>query len=239
MSRMILNQAVACGGTARGFDQGQSSMTCAVFGSDWLAAKLKADGSDPVFEQAEPKQPDLNAVPFYFAGTPESAVAGSYEMGKLMDFDGRQKVQVKVCDYKPKPEYLKAATEMKNTWGPFGNLIKPRVIEYLKQRAGLQLGGQAPEFTVSPPDEAELAGLLVYLKKPGNNVWALRPQEIGQTGHIMATYCTAERFWIFDSLRGEAGVPLEQVDNWFSSEYVKSYLGRYGTFSAWSFVPQE
>jgi hypothetical protein len=102
--------------------------------------------------------------------------------------------------------------------------------------AGLVL--PAERRPAAAPGTAEYEGrqkLLAYFGQPGNNVWSLYPVG-GGTGHIMATCCTADHFWIFDSQCGEASIPISQLGNWFASEYVVNYLNKYQTFGASSYV---
>jgi hypothetical protein len=247
VSRYILGQAVACGGTARGFNQGVGSASCGVFASDWLADRLA--GTDAVFQKTTPVAKDLRGLAFYFAGTGESGVDGRYSMGTIVSpGDGPARVEVTVRDYVPTKDYASAADDIKKTWGSMAVLIIPRVTSYLQTTAGLVKPGKDAAFEVSrhdmpatgPADDEEekqaRLALLAYFRNPGMNLWSLAP--VQGTGHFMATNVTATEFWIFDSLVGEAMIPLSQLDNWFGSPEVVRYLNKYRLMTAMNFVPQ-
>jgi hypothetical protein len=249
MSRYILHQAVVCGGIARGFQQAADAVTCGVYASDWLTDQVNE--SDHVFARATPQRRSLvKPVPYFSAPDPPE-VKGRYKiMSPMPPPPEDNRVVVEICDYQPAKEYVDAATSIKKTWGSMAPQIKIGFTDRLKEQAHLQMGGQAPKFDVSDqPALIELGGdpvdkratraeLLGYLRQPGINIWSLAALEAGATGHIMATYCTRDKFRIFDSLRGETTMPTVQIDNWFNSEEVTKYLDMYATFSAPSFVTQ-
>lgn len=247
MSRYILGQAVACGGTARGFAQGAASASCGVFASDWLADRLA--GTDTVFQKTDPVGKKLESVAACFAGKPDSGVDGRYLMGSPADSDGMRKVLVTVWDRKPTADYAATATTIKGKWGTMAVTIEPRVTAYLREKAGLLKPEKDVEYKVSeyntpaagPADgsaekQARLA-LLACFRKSGMNLWSLTPVNLGN-GHFMATHVTAAEFWIFDSLVGEATIPLDQLDNWFGSPEVVNYLNKYRIMTRMNFVPQ-
>ncbi len=249
MSRYILGQAVACGGTARGFSQGRGSASCGVFASDWLADRLA--NTDTVFQNAAPVQKELCALADYFAGTAGCTVPGRYSLAEVINAnDGTQKVLVTVYDHVPTADYVAAADAIKKSWGtPMAVNLKPKVARYLQEKAGLvkpqkdvdypvtglPIPGEGP--TVGPDEEQARLALLAYFRQAGMNLWTLSPAQ--GTGHLMATHVTATEFWIFDSLVGEAMIPLVQLDNWFKSKEVVNYLNKYLSMSSMNFVPQK
>ena len=127
--------------------------------------------------------------------------------------------------------------------------IIPRVIGYLQEKTNLvkpekdkdyevtghTLPGQEP--TIGEDQQPARQALLAYFRQPGMNLWTLSPVSPG-TGHFMATHVTDTEFWMFDSLVGEAMIPLVQLDNWFKSKEVVSYLNKYLTMTSMNFVPQ-
>src|SRR5262249_13412271 len=150
-----------------------------------------------------------------------------------LDNELDNRVVVTVCDYEPTPDYRKTAEATKAGWGNMGVDILRNARTYLKDQANLASDDdrkQDASFNLDEGDD-ELEALLLHFKGTGFKLWTLMSRNEGG-GHLIATYGEPDKFWIFDSLKGEASIPHTQLDNWFKSVPMKNYLAGYRSFTA-------
>jgi hypothetical protein len=225
MTRYVLTQAVACGGRARGFDQGAKNVTCAVYVSDWIIARFR---QEDYFSQGRvtERPKGLSAAPQYFAGKQNSAVAGFYTMGEAADFDGTLKVVVTVCDYEPSQAYKENSERRRVNWGTMLATVRPHAMLYINEQIGLKAGGE--EASLDPRNPDELGKFCTRLREPGFTFWRV----FNSINHAIGTWCSEGHLWLFDPLVGETVVPLEWIESWFSSALGQQYLKKFSSWTA-------
>ena len=208
MSRYILHQAVACGGTARGFNQGKSE-NCAVYASEWLSYRVNGQ-SDP-FSRTDPVAREFTAVVRNFP----ALYQGEHAMG--------DQVAITVADNAPKSEYEDACTRVKAPWGKIGAAILVKSVTHLCERIAPRFArvGQDQYVKQNSPDYR--GTLLAAMARPGLTVVTLSPVQYGPN-HMVALHVTDTEFAMFDPLAGELTLSPVTVPTWFDTPAVQEYF---------------
>lgn len=209
MPRQIVNQAIACGGRARGYAQGADTTTCAVYSSEWLADQ--ATGADTVFTRADRIDRDIPGVveyrPQLYVYTEANPVNG--------------KIPVAVPDYKPTAVFHDEAAGKKVAWGNVGATITLKALGNLSARTAPRVAStvKAGEVIYSPMlDEPEF--LLTALTVVGFKIVSI----MRAAGHMTAMNTTDTEFRFFDPLVGEVVLPLANLAAWFETALVQEHF---------------
>ena len=221
MSRYILHQAVACGGAARGFNQGGAATTCAVYASEWLSYKVNGQ-SDP-FSRTDPVAREFTAVVRNFP----ALYQGQHAAG--------DKVAITVADHAPKADYAQSSAQTKASWGTVGGQIERRAVLNLSDRITPRQAVKGAELTAMHGTEEYREELFAMLSRPGPALVSMSPRDLG-TGHVAALYVTDSEFCMFDSLVGELVLPLANLRTWFDTDKVSEYFDKRAYVSAFAIV---
>lgn len=213
-TRYILHDAVACNGTARGFDQGDGTTTCAVYAADWLAHQILGDNG--FFTRATASKTWTRPI----------APADNYH-GQLVPVDG--KIAVVIDDSTPTSEYHDEAQATKTEWGSTGSIILTGQLIRINRKivAKRRSAGSGPSISLFPA--ADRDDLLQFVTTPEQ--YHLIATQFG-TGHAVASHTTASHFSFFDPKVGELSLPLGQVDRWLDKEHTKTYFTAMKTLTA-------
>lgn len=209
MGRFILHQAVACGGRARGFNQGAASTNCAVYASDWLSFRLTERG-DPFTRTTAVEKAFLRPVQ-HFPALYNEGVAGE---GKIV---------VTVPDNAPDGAYQTDATSAKSSWGQNGPAIILGATLRTQERITPRAASAKQSVELTPTTEGFDDWLVAVFRQPGCNFLALHPVGNG-VAHAIATFTTEKEFWLFDSLVGELMVPIDNVAAWYRTELAREHF---------------
>jgi hypothetical protein len=205
----MLHQAVACGGAARGFNQGAASPNCAVYATEWLAYKL-TDKLDPFTKTIR---------------VTRQFITPAIHFPKLHNNDlaANGQIVIEVADNAPTNEYAKAAEQTKKAWGPTGLQIRIGAVSYLSTLITPRRSTQGPEDGKAPKGADFHAWMLATLTRPGPTMLTLQPSSPGPA-HMIATFTTDKEFWLFDSLAGELRLPIDNLPEWYGTPLAQEHF---------------